>query len=64
MPVYGSGAVLTELSTIGGPALFILVLGSTISTRTILKRIANRQSYVDSLRAQHTYLKKVILEFN
>jgi hypothetical protein len=58
----GTEAVLTELSTIGGPALFILVLGSTISTRAILKRIANRQSYVDWLNSQNTKLEEMMVK--
>lgn len=58
----GTEALITEISTLGGPALMVLVLGSTITTRAILKRIANRQSYVGWLDTQNAYLNQLILK--
>ncbi|MCH7535197.1 MAG: hypothetical protein IH948_05545 [Bacteroidetes bacterium] len=60
----GVELILTNIAKVGGIPSYMLVLGTTITAREILKRIANRQSYVDWLRAQNTHLNQMILNFN
>ena len=60
----GVELILTNIAKVGGIPSYMLVLGTTITTREILKRIANRQSYVDWLRVQNTHLNQIILNYN
>jgi hypothetical protein len=60
----GVELILTNIAKVGGIPSYVLVLGTTITTREILKRIANRQSYVDWLKAQNTHLNQMILNYN
>ncbi|MEQ9617823.1 MAG: hypothetical protein RIG61_01455 [Deltaproteobacteria bacterium] len=53
--------MLTNIARIGGLPSYVLVLGTTITIRQILKRIANRQSYVDWLENQNLKLHQSML---
>ena len=59
----GVELVLTNIAKVGGIPSYVLVLGTTITTREILKRIANRQSYIDWLKTQNTHLNQIILNY-
>jgi len=49
-------AVLSKLAWIGGVPTYVLVLTTSITTRSILKRILSRRDYVDWLRHQNENL--------
>jgi hypothetical protein len=55
--------ILTNIVRVGGIPTYALVLGTTIVTRQILKRIANRQSYVDWLHVQIKELDALMVSF-
>lgn len=59
---YSVEAILTELAMLGGVPSYVLVLGTTITTRAILNRIASRENYVEWLRIQNVKFNKLIEE--
>ncbi|MBI2486456.1 MAG: hypothetical protein HYW01_05775 [Deltaproteobacteria bacterium] len=51
--------LLNQISMIGGPPTYALVLCTSIATRGVLKRLAKRQDYISWLRAQNAYLQSL-----
>jgi len=56
--------ILTNIAKVGGIPSYILVWGPTITTREILRRIANRQTYIDWLKIQNYELNRLISSFS
>lgn len=55
---------LTNVIRSGGLPLYVAVAGTTYVTRQVLKRLVNRQSYVDWLREQNKELNVLIESFS
>lgn len=55
--------ILRNILNVGGIPSYPLILGTSIITRAMLKRIANRQNYVDWLRNQNINLNHLIEGF-
>ena len=49
--------VLNQISMIGGPPTYALIICTSMATRGILKRVVRRQDYVSWLKVQNAHLK-------